>query len=190
MPQEPFRATLLGNLFHGWVESLYTDVGGGGTTLEGADLDDEDRSDTGLIAAGENDLRRLEQFKQTFLGSRFAREGKRPAAVELAINSPLGEHTIVGKLDAVYVDESTGDVEIVDWKTGRAPRSAAEREGRELQLMCYAHAYSAGFDVPLDRVRATLYYVSSDEEITVARMLSREALIHKLENAQQRVAKA
>ncbi|MGO1542737.1 MAG: ATP-dependent helicase [Gulosibacter sp.] len=188
MPQEPFRATLIGNLFHGWVESLYTDVGGGGTMLEGADLDDEDRADTGLIAAAEADIARLEQFKQTFLASRFARDGNRPAAVELAINSPLGNHTIVGKLDAVYIDEASGEVEIVDWKTGRAPRTREEREGRELQLMCYAHAYSQGFDVPLERIRATLYYVSSDEEISVRDLLSREALIHKLEAAQEQVS--
>ncbi|MDJ1370582.1 ATP-dependent helicase [Gulosibacter molinativorax] len=190
MPQEPFRATLIGNLFHSWVESLYTDVGGGGATLEGADLDDEDRADAGLTTAGEADRERLEQFKATFLRSRFAADGKRPSAVELAINSPLGAHTIIGKLDAVYVDEATGEVEIVDWKTGRAPRSADEREGRELQLMCYAHAYSAGFDVPLERIRATLYYVSSDEEITVEDMLSREALIQKLEDAQRKVSRS
>lgn len=190
MPQEPFRATLIGNLFHSWVESLYTDVGGGGTMLEGADLDDEDRGTTGLAAAGDDDKARLEQFKQTFLGSRFAVDGKRPSAVELAINSPLGEHTIVGKLDAVYIDDETGAIEIVDWKTGRSPRTETEREGRELQLMCYAHAYSAGFDVPLEQIRATLYYVSSDEEITVDNMLSREALIQKLEEAQQKVAKS
>ncbi|KAB1643461.1 ATP-dependent helicase [Gulosibacter chungangensis] len=187
MPQEPFRATLLGNLFHSWVESLYTDVGGGGTMLEGADMDDEDRADGGLLAAGEADRARLEEFKQTFLASRFAMDGKRPSAVELAINSPLGEHTIIGKIDAVYVDEDTGDVEIVDWKTGRAPRTAQEREGRELQLMCYAHAYSAGFNVPLERIRATLYYVANNEEISVATMLSRAELIEKLAAAERKV---
>lgn len=190
MPQEPFRATLIGNLFHGWVESLYTDVSAGGATLEGTDLDDEERADAGLQRMGQDDRDRLDAFKQTFLKSRFAKHGTRPAAVELSIDSPFGDRTIVGKLDAVYVDEDTGNVEIVDWKTGRAPRTSAERRGRELQLMCYAHAYSAGFDVPLERIRATLYYVSSDEEITVADIMSREALLELLQDAERRVERA
>ncbi|SJM56922.1 ATP-dependent DNA helicase [Gulosibacter sp. 10] len=190
MPQEPFRATLIGNLFHSWVESLYTEVGGGGTMLDGADLDDEDRADPGLERATAQDHEALERFKATFLASRFAANGRRPAAVELGINSPLGAHTVVGKLDAVYVDDESGEVEIVDWKTGRAPSTEAEREGRELQLMCYAHAYAESFDVPIERIRATLYYVSSDREISVRRMLSREALIEKLERAREEVEAA
>lgn len=55
-------------------------------------------------------------------------------------------HIAICKLDAVY---RRGDrVEIVDWKTGRAPRTAAERDERLLQLRLYRRAYRARSGIP------------------------------------------
>ena len=53
--------------------------------------------------------------------------------------------------------------------------------------MCYAHAYSAGYDVPLDRIRATLYYAADDREISVREIIPLAALEQQLIDAQTRV---
>lgn len=187
MPSRPYRATLVGNLFHSWVESLYEDVAGGGAALEGADLDDADFTSASLTQLDDDDRQRLEQLQSTFLASRFTAGGRRPSAVELPVDAPLGEFTVVNKIDAVYRD-ADGTIEIVDWKTGRAPRTAEERRGREYQLMSYAHAYAASFDEPIERIRATLYYVTDDLEISVTELLSVDELVALLREAQGRVA--
>lgn len=188
MPSEPFTATLIGNLFHSWVESLYTDVAGGGALIDGLDIDDEDRPDTGLARAGDHDRERLDRYRATFLASRFARDGRRPVAVEMPIDAPLGDRTIVGKLDAVYRD-GDGRIEIVDWKTGRAPRTPDEIAGRELQLMLYAHAYARSTGTPLEQISATLYYVAEDREIRVDRIRPEADLIELLETAKARASR-
>ncbi|NLT27173.1 MAG: ATP-dependent helicase, partial [Microbacteriaceae bacterium] len=190
MPQEPFRATLLGNLFHAWVEGLFTDVAAGATWLDGLEPGDAELADTGLARASADDRAKLELCQANFLRSRFAPDRIRPVAVELPIESPLGGATVVGKLDAVYehgpaAPDDPGAIEIVDWKTGRPPRDAAERAGRELQLMLYAHAYSASYDVPLDRIRATLYYVADDLEITLERIPPLAELEARLDAARE-----
>ena len=189
MPQEPFRATLLGNLFHAWVESLYTDDTAGAAWLDGLEPADAELADTGLARASDDDRRRLEECKRAFLGSRFAPSRMRPIAVELPIESPLAGATIVGKLDAVYEHPGEGGapsmIEIVDWKTGRAPRTDDERAERELQLMLYAHAYSASYGVPIERIRATLYYVAVDREIVLERIPPLAELEARLERARE-----
>lgn len=187
MPTRPYRATLVGNLFHSWVESLYQDVAGGGAALEGADLDDADFTSASMAQLDDADRELLERLQGTFLTSRFTADGRRPVAVELPVDAPLGEFTIVNKIDAVYRD-ADGAVEIVDWKTGRAPCTDAERRGREYQLMSYAHAYAASFDVPLELIRATLYYVAEDVELSVRDLLGSEELLLRLRAAQRQVA--
>ena len=69
-------------------------------------------------------------------------------------------HIAICKLDAVY---RRGDrVEIVDWKTGRPPRTAAEREERLAQLRLYRRAYQARSGVPAELIDVVLYYVADD----------------------------
>lgn len=189
IPQRPFAATLLGNLFHNWVESLYGDaVVGGALFAEGETLD-EDRVEASLQLANEAEREKLASLQATFLASRFAVQGNTPKAVELPINMQLGDFALVGKIDAVYEFED-GTIEIVDWKTGRAPTTPKEIEQRELQLMCYAHAYAAGYEVPIERIRATLYYVADDREISIDRIESLERLERRLHEAEQQLRDA
>ena len=51
---------------------------------------------------------------------------------------------------------------IVDWKTGRAPQTAAEREDRMIQLALYRLAYHRRHGIPLDRIDVALFYVADD----------------------------
>jgi DNA helicase-2/ATP-dependent DNA helicase PcrA len=56
-------------------------------------------------------------------------------------------------------------VEIVDWKTGKAPRDDADRAAKELQLALYRLAYARWAGLPLDAVTAVFYFVADDAEL-------------------------
>ncbi len=70
---------------------------------------------------------------------------------------------IICKLDAVYRRADRGGrIEIVDWKTGRPPRTAAERADRMLQLQLYRRAYAARHRMDESEIDVALYYVADD----------------------------
>ncbi|MGH3691923.1 MAG: PD-(D/E)XK nuclease family protein, partial [Microbacterium sp.] len=117
--------------------------------------------------------------------------GLKPIAVEIEIDFALGaglvenggerrSHIVICKLDAVYRRADRGGrIEIVDWKTGKAPRTAKERDERMLQLALYRLAYHRRFDVPLDDIDVALYYVADDLIIRGDRVYSEEELFHR-----------
>lgn len=91
-----------------------------------------------------------------------------------------GSHIVICKLDAVYRRADRGGrIEIVDWKTGKAPRTADEREERMLQLALYRLAYHRRFDVPLEEIDVALYYVADDLIIRGDRVYSEEELFQR-----------
>lgn len=195
MPEKPYRQTRLGTLFHAWVERRSELVGVGARVDEAlweVDEDDEiaeallsvdDGDDTSASAADAADLAALQRtFERSEWGDR------QPIAVEIEIDFALGAgvegagetHIVICKLDAVYRrDDRGGRIEIVDWKTGRAPRSPAEREERMLQLALYRLAYHRRFGVPLDEIDVALYYVADDLVIRGDRVYSEEELFHR-----------
>ena len=74
-----------------------------------------------------------------------------------------------GKLDAVFAGgldarDASKQYTIVDWKTGRRPRSREDVAHKLVQLDCYRLLLSAVEGVPLDAIDATLYYVSEPDE--------------------------
>ena len=81
--------------------------------------------------------------------------------IDVTISDPLGDgrpHVVICKLDAVY---RRGDrIEIVDWKTGRAPRTAAERDERMVQLRLYREAYHAKHGIAREDIDVVLFYVA------------------------------
>ncbi|RLK49103.1 ATP-dependent DNA helicase [Microbacterium telephonicum] len=160
LPERPYRQTRLGTLFHAWVEQRSGLVGAG------AALDDalwESDEESGAASADAADLARLQA---NFLASEWAH--RRPIAVETEIDFAAPDlfgdgrdHVVICKLDAVYRREDRGGrIEIVDWKTGRSPRTAAERAERMLQLELYRRAYHVKHAVPLDEIDVVLYYVA------------------------------
>ena len=109
-------------------------------------------------------------------------------AVEIEIDFALGHseedaavgHIVICKLDAVYRRADRGDrIEIVDWKTGKAPRTAAEKDERMLQLALYRLAYHRRFGVPLEDIDVALYYVADDLVIRGDRVYSEEELVQR-----------
>ncbi|MFE7845253.1 ATP-dependent DNA helicase [Microbacterium sp. NPDC057407] len=163
LPERPFRQTRLGTLFHAWVEQRAGRPGLGGSLDDALwEVDDEVSATTSSV----EDAAALDDLRARFLASEWA--SLRPLEVETEIDFTLTDldgrpHVVICKLDAVYRrDDRGGRIEIVDWKTGAAPRTPAEREERMLQLELYRRAYHAKHGVPLDEIDVALYYVSED----------------------------
>lgn len=194
IPVRPYRRTRVGNLFHEWVERRTTTAVGTALTLPGlgtgiaaAELgeafDDPDREidretydeaaqlselehESGAAPRGEHDAQRSDELQSLiaqFERSRFSE--LQPVSVELEVNLPFAGKNLACKLDAVYRFDDTGRFEVVDWKTGAAPRNDAERASRFLQLDLYRHAYArwAGIDPAL--IDVTLFYVAEGVEL-------------------------
>lgn len=160
LPERPYRQTRLGTLFHAWVEER-SGLTGAGVSADDALWElDEDQ-----IGGPDADTRALEELKTRFLASEWA--DLAPIEVEVEIDVALDDlladgqaHVAICKLDAVY---RRGDrIEIVDWKTGRPPRTPREREDRLLQLRLYRRAYHERSGVPLEQIDVVLYYVADD----------------------------
>lgn len=167
LPERPYRETRLGTRFHSWVEQR-SGVVAPGPHVDAPlwELDDDAGSaGEGHTPAGDAELRRLQE---NFLRSEWAE--LQPLEVETEIDfaddTLLADgvpHVVICKLDAVYRrDDRGGRIEIVDWKTGRPPRTPAERSERMLQLEMYRRAYHAKHGVPLDQIDVALYYVGDD----------------------------
>jgi DNA helicase-2/ATP-dependent DNA helicase PcrA len=192
MPERPYRQTRLGTLFHAWVEQRSELVGVGSRVDEALWEVDEDEVGAEPIREGSGaaaDAADLAALQETFERSEWG--GLKPIAVEIEIDFALGAglpesdvrggaHIVICKLDAVYRRADRGGrIEIVDWKTGRAPRTAEERDERMLQLALYRLAYHRRFEVPLDDIDVALYYVADDLIIRGDRVYSEEELFHR-----------
>ncbi|WP_205791595.1 ATP-dependent DNA helicase [Microbacterium sulfonylureivorans] len=163
LPERPFRQTRLGTLFHAWVEQRSGGVGLGGSIDDALwEADDELPGTESSV----EDAAALDELRVRFLASEWA--SLRPLEVETEIDFTATDldgrpHVVICKLDAVYRrDDRGGRIEIVDWKTGAAPRTDAERGERMLQLELYRRAYHAKHGVPLDQIDVALYYVAED----------------------------
>ncbi len=169
MPEKPYRATRLGTLFHSWVEERY---GVGGSTEVIDALDTELDSD---FAADEPPVEQeeLARLRGTFERSEFA--ALKPVEVEIEIHLVLDDEIIVCKLDAVYLVD--GRYRIVDWKTGKAPKDAADLESKQLQLALYRQAFAEWKQIDPEQIDAVFYYVSDDRVIRPERIYSREELV-------------
>jgi DNA helicase-2/ATP-dependent DNA helicase PcrA len=172
MPERPYRQTRLGTLFHTWVEQR-AGIAGGQESLDSSFLEqDLDEAPGTLLPLEQRELDELAVLQRTFEASEWAQ--LRPVEVEREINFVLGEHIIICKLDAVY--ERDGRYQIVDWKTGKAPTSAAELEERQYQLALYRLAFAQWKKVPAERIDAVFYYVTEDRVIRPATLYSAEEL--------------
>jgi DNA helicase-2/ATP-dependent DNA helicase PcrA len=123
-----------------------------------------------------DDEQTLRGLKATFEQSEWAH--KKPVAIELEVNVPFGHSVVICKIDAIYeVDGSQGQrFEIVDWKTGKAPKDAADLELKQFQLALYRMAYARWSGVPEECISAAFYFVSEDTVIRPERIYSESEL--------------
>ncbi|GAA3927854.1 ATP-dependent DNA helicase [Microbacterium soli] len=188
MPERPYTQTRIGTLFHAWVERRSGLVGSGASAdaaLWELDEDAGDSAGTAPVTPGEDDEKALSALREVFERSEWAQ--LQPIAVEIEIDFAFGAasgqdagHIIICKLDAVYRREDRGGrIEIVDWKTGRAPRTAQEKEERMLQLALYRLAYHRRYGVPLEQIDVALFYVADDLVIRGDRVYSEAELVQR-----------
>ncbi|MSY90214.1 MAG: ATP-dependent helicase, partial [Actinobacteria bacterium] len=148
VPTEPYRATKAGTAFHSWVEDF-------------------------IISEVDQAPQEIFELTEIFKNSRFKNQS--PADVEIEINLTRGSNTFVCKLDAVF--QSGDRFEIVDWKTGAAPKDKATEQQMILQLALYRFAYSALKKIPIEKIDVCFYFVGDDIELRPQKVPAPEELV-------------
>ena len=162
MPEQPYKQTMAGTLFHAWVEQRF------------GVLSNSDEIDAIEVAAeDEATTKTLEELRAMFEGSRFSK--MKPFSIESEIQVTIKGNTFICKLDAVFETE-TG-YEIVDWKTGKPPVGEKEIAERALQLALYRMAFARLHQVDPELIEVCLYYVADDLEIKPEVVPSEQELI-------------
>ena len=170
MPRRPVPQAARGTTFHQWLEQRF-----GQAQL----IDSEE-----LPGAADDQLARdtdpdLAELKQRFEAGDWA--GRWPAEVEVPFETKVGDRLVRGRIDAVFADSPGGGYDVVDWKTGRQPTTAAEKRIVAVQLAAYRLAWAALAGVPLSEVRAAFYYVRDNVTVRPADLLDSAGLAHLIE---------
>ena len=191
IPRVASPAAEAGTLFHAWAEQFINAYGDGQSIdADGIGAYDSSSIETGTAGTCRepvtresllHDLSELEMKSDTLTAKerqltvwqrRLAESTwseRRPAWAErqIVVSIPqLGDVIVNGKLDAVFhggldANDPTKQYTIVDWKTGRKPQDI---EHKLVQLDWYRLLLSYIEHVPLDRIDATLYYLSEPDE--------------------------
>ena len=194
IPRVASPAAEAGTLFHAWAEQFINAYGDGQSIdADGVGAYDSSSIETGTAGTCRepvtresllHDLSELEMKSDTLTAKerqltvwqrRLAESTwseRRPAWAErqIVVSIPqLGDVIVNGKLDAVFhggldANDPTKQYTIVDWKTGRKPRKPQDIEHKLVQLDWYRLLLSYIEHVPLDRIDATLYYLSEPDE--------------------------
>jgi len=179
MPRGPVPQAARGTAFHLWLEHRFGQAPLIGTDeLPGAA--DEPSAETGTPD--------LDWLKARFEAGEWA--SRWPAEVEVPFETLIGDRVVRGRIDAVFADAPGGGFDVVDWKTGQQPSSAAEKRAVAVQLAAYRLAWAALAGVAVDEVRAAFYYVRDDVTVRPADLLDAgglAALIEGVEVASQRL---
>ena len=167
MPQPPYKQTRTGTLFHSWVESHF-----GAGQLAGQLLGQQQSDDAGSpdFDYGQDAIQKLQE---NFANSRFAK--LTPIDIEREIQLTIGDNTFICKLDAVF--ETATGIEIVDWKTGKAPKDAKDEKLKTLQLALYRLAYSRFTGIPIENIEVSFYFVAEDKEIRPTQIPNEQELL-------------
>jgi DNA helicase-2/ATP-dependent DNA helicase PcrA len=168
MPAPPAPQARRGTAFHRWLEQHY----GAQQLIDPADL-------LGQGGADEESEADLAFLRELFEAGPWA--SRWPLEVEVPFETRIGDRMVRGRIDAVFADAPDGRYDVVDWKTGRPPGSAAERRAVAVQLAAYRLAWAALASVPLDQVRAAFYYVRHDLTISPADLLDTAGLTALIE---------
>jgi DNA helicase II / ATP-dependent DNA helicase PcrA len=171
MPRGPVPHATRGSAFHLWLEHRYGQV----------PLIDADELPDAVDDAGRPCDPDLAELKARFEAGAWA--GRWPAEVEVPFETMVGDRVVRGRIDAVFADAAGGGYDVVDWKTGRQPESAAGKRAVAVQLAAYRLAWAALAEVPVDQVRAGFYYVRDDVTVRPADLLDGAGLAALIEGA-------
>ncbi|HXZ65167.1 MAG TPA: ATP-dependent DNA helicase [Streptosporangiaceae bacterium] len=165
MPRGPVPQAAMGTAFHLWLEHRYGQV---------PLIDTDELPDAADDGWAQLDDPGLAELKARFEAGAWA--DRWPAEVEVPFETLIGDRVVRGRIDAVFSDAPAGGYEVVDWKTGRPPESAAEQRAVAVQLAAYRLAWAALASVPVDEVSAAFYYVRHDVTIRPADLLDAAGL--------------
>jgi DNA helicase II / ATP-dependent DNA helicase PcrA len=175
MPRPPAPQARRGTAFHRWLEERFSQQ----RLIDPDDLlgavDDPAAGDP---ADGDaNDLAALrELFESGEWGNRW------PVEVEVPFETLIAGRPVRGRIDAVFGDAPAGGFDVVDWKTGYPPGSAAEHQAVAVQLAAYRLAWAQLAGVSADQVRAAFYYVRRDLTLRPADLLDEAGLAALIEH--------
>jgi len=173
MPRGPVPLAARGTAFHLWLEQRFGQAPLIGTDeLPGAA--DELSAEPGIPD--------LAWLKARFEAGEWA--SRWPAEVEVPFETLIGDRVVRGRIDAVFADAPGGEFDVVDWKTGRQPTSAAEKRAVAVQLAAYRLAWAALAGVGVGEVRAAFYYVSDDVTVRPADLLDARGLAALIEGVE------
>ncbi|MDO4822037.1 MAG: ATP-dependent DNA helicase [Rothia sp. (in: high G+C Gram-positive bacteria)] len=173
MPQKPGIAARQGTIFHSWVEDHF---GTSGMLDMDEDFDDD----------GTEEELNIPALRENFLASDWA--SREPWALEYPLETPLAGVTVRGRIDAIFtrVDGDGSTIwQLVDWKTGRPPRTKKELKERSVQLSLYRLGFARLQGVPEENVEAHFFYASTGESIEVTNFSTRAELEKAVERAAQ-----
>jgi len=171
MPRSPARSAHRGTEFHRWLEKRF----GPQRLIDPGDLPGAADDDPGADGDAE-----LDALRQRFEAGEWA--GRWPREVEVPFETLIGDRLIRGRIDAVFADDPGGGFDVVDWKTGRQPRSAAESRAVAVQLAAYRIAWAALAGADVGQVRAAFYYVRDDVTVRPADLLDTAGLTALIED--------
>jgi DNA helicase II / ATP-dependent DNA helicase PcrA len=164
MPRPPAPRAERGTAFHRWLEERFGQ-------MRLIDVDDLAGAVDADLVADDADLAELKsRFEAGEWGLRW------PAEVEMPFETRVRDRLVRGRIDAIFADAPGGGFDVVDWKTGRAPRHGREERAVAVQLAAYRLAWAALAGVPVDEVRAAFYYVREDLTIRPADLLDAAGL--------------
>lgn len=153
LPRFSGPAARIGIDVHRWIERR---AAGQGQLLEVDDMPD-------LLAeelAGEPG--KVDRLRQAFLDSRFA--DRTPLFAERSFMLRLANHTVNGRIDAVFGEDLDGPWEVVDWKTGARPPDDDTLAGSQLDL--YGLACVEIWRKRPEDLTLTYFYLKTAEEVS------------------------
>ncbi|HEX6338868.1 MAG TPA: ATP-dependent DNA helicase [Jiangellaceae bacterium] len=162
VPRAPAPLARRGTLFHAWLETRW----GAPRLLDTDEL-------PGSADDGAAHDRELGTLQEAFLASEWA--SRTPAEVEPPFELLVAGVLVRGRADAVFTTPD-GGIDVVDWKTGRPPRDAAEESVRAVQLAAYRLAFATLRGVPLHRVGAAFHYVRENLTLRPVDLMDQSAL--------------
>lgn len=183
VPMPPDSAASAGTRFHEWAQQFIDvatvakdDLLSGAESTDHGGLADVDSTDSMAITINgkrqamlddvdaDDSLTNAEkEWRHRLATSPWA--SRTPYATEAPLTLATPDGPVNGTLDAVfYGGLDSPDAEdrftIVDWKTGRMPRTTADRDVYLIQLDVYRLLLASQLGVPLDAIDATLYFLS------------------------------
>jgi DNA helicase-2/ATP-dependent DNA helicase PcrA len=173
MPRGPVPQAARGTAFHLWLEHRF-----GQAPLIGTD----ELPGAADELSAETDTPDIDWLKARFEAGEWA--SRWPAEVEVPFETLIGDRLVRGRIDAVFADHPGGGFDVVDWKTGLQPSSAAEKRAVAVQLAAYRLAWAALAGVAVDEVRAAFYYVRDDVTVRPADLLDAGGLAALIEGVE------